>query len=278
MQFPFKKEYEYFLLLCKTLNISKASEILDLQQPSLSKALRKLEDEHKTKLFVRQSTGLKLTESGQQLQSSILKSLKTFEDEQQDELKETINGHFTISLHPVISLITAPLFMSSLLIEFPKLNIKLDFCSSRAATRKVSELYADFAIVADPIPAPNLVILKLFDDTVSVWSGQKEVKKRDQLLFYHSEMIGIHQLLKDFNDYKDYKLVPINDYEVLAECLQHSNALGILPTINGKRYKNLAEVQRLKKQVPICLVYNSERPKTKSFVKILESIKAVLQG
>jgi LysR family transcriptional regulator, cell division regulator len=270
MQFPFKKEYEYFLLLCKTLNISKASEILDLQQPSLSKALKKLEEEHKIKLFVRQSTGLKLTENGEQLQASILKSLKTFEDHQNDQFNETINGHFTISLHPVISLITAPLFMTKLLKEFPQLNIKLDFCSSRSATRKVSELFADFAIVAEPIATPNLVILKLFNDTVSIWSGEKDAKKRDQLLYYHPEMIGIHQLLKDF---KDYKHVPLSDYEVLAECLLKSSAVGILPTINGKRFPGLFEVERLKKEVPICLIYNSERPKTKSFVKILETIK-----
>ena len=56
---PFKNEYEYFLVLCETPNISRACEILGMQQGSLSKALKKLEEGLQGKLFVRQGRGLR---------------------------------------------------------------------------------------------------------------------------------------------------------------------------------------------------------------------------
>ena len=69
---PFQKEYDYFLTLCETLNISRASEILGMQQGGLSKPLKKLEKSLGTELFIRKGRGLQITEFGRLLQRQVL--------------------------------------------------------------------------------------------------------------------------------------------------------------------------------------------------------------
>ena len=54
----------YFLAVAHEENMSRAAEVLHVTQPTLSKALRALEDELGKKLFVRHSFSISLTEEG----------------------------------------------------------------------------------------------------------------------------------------------------------------------------------------------------------------------
>jgi DNA-binding transcriptional LysR family regulator len=55
---------KYFLTVAREKNFTRASEILHVSQPSLSKQIKELEDELGKKLFIRQSAGIKLTDEG----------------------------------------------------------------------------------------------------------------------------------------------------------------------------------------------------------------------
>ena len=54
----------YFLAVAREENMTRASEQLHVTQPTLSKALRALEDELGKKLFERHSFSISLTEEG----------------------------------------------------------------------------------------------------------------------------------------------------------------------------------------------------------------------
>ncbi len=54
----------YFLAVAREENMTRAAETLHVTQPTLSKALRSLEDELGKKLFVRHSFSIRLTEEG----------------------------------------------------------------------------------------------------------------------------------------------------------------------------------------------------------------------
>lgn len=58
------KSLRYFLTIARMENMTKASEILHVTQPTLSKALKELEEELGKKLFLRKSTKMVLTEEG----------------------------------------------------------------------------------------------------------------------------------------------------------------------------------------------------------------------
>ncbi len=58
------KNLRYFLAVAREENMSHAAETLHVTQPTLSKALRALEDELGKKLFTRRSFSIKLTDEG----------------------------------------------------------------------------------------------------------------------------------------------------------------------------------------------------------------------
>ena len=86
-------------------------------------------------------------------------------------------------------------------------------------------------------------------------------------------MIQLSKLLKK---YKDYKLVPIQNYEVLASLGAHSEGLLLLPNSVAQRYKKLKLIGRKEMIVDICLIFHVDRPKTKTFIKIVEEFKRIL--
>ena len=54
----------YFLAVAREENMTRAAQSLHVTQPTLSKALRSLEEELGKKLFTRQSFSIRLTEEG----------------------------------------------------------------------------------------------------------------------------------------------------------------------------------------------------------------------
>ena len=54
----------YFLAVAREENMTRAAEILHVTQPTLSKALKSLEDELGKKLFIRRSFSIRLTDEG----------------------------------------------------------------------------------------------------------------------------------------------------------------------------------------------------------------------
>lgn len=67
------KSLEYFVTLANLLNYTKASEILFISQPTLSRHINMLEEELGTKLFSRNTHQVELTPSGQNFLSEALK-------------------------------------------------------------------------------------------------------------------------------------------------------------------------------------------------------------
>ena len=65
------RQLEYFLEVCHVRNFTKASEILHVAQPSVTKAVRRLEEELGTDLFDRTQKPIGLTEAGEYFYAQI---------------------------------------------------------------------------------------------------------------------------------------------------------------------------------------------------------------
>ena len=59
--------YKIYVTVARELNITKASEKLNISQPAVTKHIKNLENILETKLFKRNNKGLKLTETGEKL-------------------------------------------------------------------------------------------------------------------------------------------------------------------------------------------------------------------
>lgn len=90
----------YFVVVCETLNITKAAELLNMSQPPLSTQIKNLENELDTVLFIRGKRQLKLTDSGKLLYRRA-KEIINLTDKAEKEiisLKKGMTGTISIGL------------------------------------------------------------------------------------------------------------------------------------------------------------------------------------
>ena len=71
---------KYFVEVAKQRNFTKASQVLLVSQPSISKMVKSLEDELKVTLLDRSERQIKLTDAGVIVYEQALKILQSIED------------------------------------------------------------------------------------------------------------------------------------------------------------------------------------------------------
>ena len=59
--------YKIFYIIAKNKNITKAANELNISQPAISRILKTMEDQMNTKLFIRKTKGVILTNEGKEL-------------------------------------------------------------------------------------------------------------------------------------------------------------------------------------------------------------------
>lgn len=267
---PLQPEFEYFLTLCETLNISRAAEILDMGQGSLSKALKKLEVSIQGELFIRQGRGLKQTELGYRVQKQVQELKEAWIQGIQETREEldSISGRYLIGAHQSIALDFFPNVLSNAMEKHPSLEIDFVLKSSGEVTRGVIDHEIDLGIVANPIQHPNLIIKKLRREYVGIFSRKKT--GHEHVIYYNPEMIGLNKVL---SRYKEYKHIPIRNYELLAALGAKGNGLFVLPNPVAERFKHLKLIGKKEFSVDICLITHVDRPKTKGFNTLVDLFK-----
>ena len=90
----------YFLAVAREENMTRAAEQLHVTQPTLSKALKSLEDELGKKLFTRHSFSIRLTEEGVLLRNRA-EDLVSMADRIEKEFVSLLPGKSTRSNNPI---------------------------------------------------------------------------------------------------------------------------------------------------------------------------------
>ena len=70
-------KYKIFYAVAEAKSFSKAADMLHISQPAISYAVREIEDTLRTKLFIRERSGVKLTEDGEKLMYYTQKALNS---------------------------------------------------------------------------------------------------------------------------------------------------------------------------------------------------------
>lgn len=119
--------YKTFYYVAKNENISRASNELSISQPAISKAIKTLEEQLNTNLFIRKRDGMELTEAGEAFYKKIKDAMELISSAEND--LEVITSMETGSINIGASKTILHEFLMPYIKDFhkkyPKINIRI---------------------------------------------------------------------------------------------------------------------------------------------------------
>jgi DNA-binding transcriptional LysR family regulator len=280
---PSPAELLYFLEVANSLNLSRASERLGISQPSLSTAMKRLEQTVGTEILIRQKRGVALTQAGKQLLAHTKQLLQYWSDAKAETLAShnEVQGSFTIGCHPTVALYYASRFMPKLLEENSKLELHLVHDISRKIVERVINLSIDIGIVINPVKHPDLIIRRIRYDEIALWTNgeNKDVldpSSKKAILIHATNLMQTQTLLSRCKKQGIHhnQIVTTENLEVIADLTANGCGIGIFPASIAAKYANLKRIPNSPTyKDEVCMVYRHENREVRAIQAITMAIK-----
>jgi DNA-binding transcriptional LysR family regulator len=216
------KDLENFIAVAHSRTLSEASEKLEMAQPSLSLAIKKLETELNLPLFIRGRNGIKLTPQGRMILPEAQSALKLL-----FKIKGApVNLSFKIGCHPSVGMFLLGRFLKSMNQFSSNLSLSVVNGSSAEINKKVAEGEVDFGLVMNPLPIPGLITKLIGEDEVAVWESSKRYSDR---LIYNPDMIQSSAIISRWKGVPAER-IEVANLELIANLVESGAGLGILPS------------------------------------------------
>lgn len=273
-------DLKYFLEVAKTLNISRASERLGVSQPSLSTALKRLEDILGVELLIRTKTGVHLSSEGRAFELKAKELLKDWEEltSTLHKFKAEPHGRFALGAHTSVALYSTPHFLPALLDQYTKLEIKLVHGLSRILLEKVISFELDAALVINPVRHPDLVLTELGTDEVAFFISPKCTPDRKKILMCDLDLNQSHELMKKVSkNILDFdRIIESKSLEWIMESCSEGLGVALIPTRVATRDPS-KKLQLLSPKAPtykdkLFLAYRADHLKSPASKKIVQEI------
>jgi DNA-binding transcriptional LysR family regulator len=174
--------YRIFRYTARHGNVTKAAQELHVTQPSVSYAIKQMEEALGLKLFHRLSKGVELTEEGRALLAYVEQSFALLEAAQQHvrDLKQLTAGELRVGASD--SLIKHLLLpqLSFFHTRYPGIRIRLSHGRTPDIAQRLKEGLIDCAVVHMPVDDPKLDVqpLAALDDCFVVGEAYRELAGR----------------------------------------------------------------------------------------------------
>ena len=145
------RNLRYFLAVARLENMSRAAEVLHVTQPTLSKAIRLLEDELGKKLFIRHSFSIELTEEGMLLRdraSDLIDMADKIENEFR-VLDDITGGDLYLGLAESYQIRYLARGIHNFKETYPNLRYHITSGDTEQVTEKLDKGLLDFAVICD---------------------------------------------------------------------------------------------------------------------------------
>lgn len=177
-------QLKYFVAVCEFGTVSAAAEYLHIAQPSLSLAIKELENEFGTQLFNRVHKGMRPTNEGLcllKMSRDIIEMVESTEKAMRDMGKN--KKSLTLGIPPMIGSLLLPEIYGEFVSQNPDICINIVECGREQMVKKVMEGQIDIAFVShdldfeEDICAISLGALEM----VCAASLDSEIAKRNTL-------------------------------------------------------------------------------------------------
>lgn len=167
--------FKLFVEIVRSGGIGAAARRLNRQQPSISAALKRLEDQLATQLLHRRASGVVPTAAGQALLKICEQMALAARDIPHEVAKAAGTVEGSIRLHMISSLV-CPAFERALVgfnTAYPGIEIKFDIAPHSAVIQAVASGEAEMGIAGDTAVAAGLTYYPLMRETQQLYCGPR---------------------------------------------------------------------------------------------------------
>ncbi len=255
------RRLEYFLTVAQTGNLQRASEILNVSPPALSKAMKVLEDEVEAKLWIRDGRKIILTDTGKTLLQRApnlvfeLRALK-------EGLTKKSNGPLPVKIGTFE--VFSTYFLSFLdQLEWNEHALEMHELLPGEIEKYLINGEIDYGITYMPIPDPQLDFLKVTSTEMGVFTRKGTFRNlpQQQLPFVIPIMPlqGVPSRVRGLDGWPDdaYQrkiLHKVTLMESALELCRQGRVAGYFPTFianeHNKRFRDEFHLERRKSPYP----------------------------
>lgn len=175
-------QLRYMVALARTGNFSRAAELCNVSQPSLSQQIQKLEDELGERLFDRMKRQTKLTPHGKAFLPRAIFILEEADTalREASEARSLISGTCTIGVLPTIAPYLLPGTIANFARKYPGVEIVVQEDTTAQLLRQLLTYEIEIAFASHPIQDSRFEIKELFAEELflALPPGHPLAKKR----------------------------------------------------------------------------------------------------
>lgn len=160
--------FKVFADLVETKSFSKAAKLNGITQSAVSQQARAMEKSFKTLLIDRSQKQFQLTREGQRVYEASKDILHEYEKllSELQELKKVISGTIRISTIYSVGLHELPPYIKRFLLEFPAVNVRVEYRRSNLVYEDLLHNAVDFGLVAFPAKVRQIEIIPFREDEI----------------------------------------------------------------------------------------------------------------
>lgn len=243
-------KHEVFLEVARQLSFTKASQVLFISQPAITKHIQQLEDDYKTSLFERKGSSIVLSDAGKILLEHLTKA-KAIEKQLQYEISSYrdqlhVKGELKIGASTTVALYIIPPILSGFRRKYADVRMSLLNRNSENVIKALLEHEIDLGIVEGKNKMTRINSEPfLTDEVIPVCSTKSYLAKRGKLLITDLKRVpvvlrergsGTLAALKNTLGNHHIKLSDMNitmrlgGTEALKNFVLADESLGFLPT------------------------------------------------
>ena len=153
----------YFLTVVREENITKASEVLHITQPTLSRQLAQMEKEIGVKLFDRGTRKIKLTNEGILLRRRAEEILQLVDKTEKElvEQEEQVEGKISIGCGETASVQLLPELIDSFRQKYPRVSFDIFTATADLVKEQMDKGLLDIGLLLEPVDMEKYDFIRL---------------------------------------------------------------------------------------------------------------------
>ena len=232
--------YRIFIKVADEKNLTRASELLNISQPAVTKRIKNLEDQLNIKLFDRSKSGMTLTKNGSKLYTKIKEAVMLLEGSENifKERREIIIGTRVMIFSRLFGQSISKFYNT-----YPEINLKIFYTKTEETLKLLTDQKIDIGIYRrNPLfeENPNIKFIKLgeLEDIFFVNKNyykefnrkiSKEDLKKEIIHLSDPTSLRAKSIIKELNYTEDeLKNIKYSRNTVMVEMLKTENGIGAI--------------------------------------------------